>query len=141
MWGNCLDEGSFQQVLAFNNLDNRRKLWMGGRGHCETGDFPMQTELLRFFDFYLKNIDNGWEDDPAVRYYTIGAPEGERWSTSERWPPPGIQTTELYLAGGSGESGRLAVSPAGRGGIAGEFQVDYSPVCVDAAATGKMPPR
>lgn len=131
MWGNWLDEGSFQQVLAFNNLDNPRKLWMGGWGHCETGDFPMQTELRRFFDYYLKNIDNGWEDEPAVRYYTIGAPEGERWSTSERWPPEGIVTTELHLAAGSGASGRLAASPAGQAGVAGEFQVDYSPTCAD----------
>ena len=30
IWGNWLDEGSFEATLAFNNLRNPRKLWMGG---------------------------------------------------------------------------------------------------------------
>lgn len=134
MWGNWLDEGSFQQVLAFNNLDNPRKLWMGGWGHCETGDFPMHTELLRFFDFYLKNIDNGWEDEPPVYYYTIGAARGRQWSTAEGWPPKNVETKELYLGGNArkGETGQLQAAARERESVVGQFQVDYSPACADS---------
>ena len=27
-----------------------------------------QQDLLRFFDHYLRGIDNGWEDTPRIRY-------------------------------------------------------------------------
>ena len=74
IWGNWLDEGSFEATLAFNNLRNPRKLWMGGFSHCQVGDFPMGVELLRFFDRYLKHIDNGWDREPPVYYYTVNAP-------------------------------------------------------------------
>lgn len=137
MWGNWRDEGSFQQTLAFNNLSNPTRLWMGGWGHCEVGDFPMMVELHRFFDFYLKGVDNGWEDEPAVHYYTIGAEEESQWRSSESWPPSESQHQTLYLNGAAGidESGRLS---AGRGGVQaqlGRFRVDYEPVCDDPADT------
>src|SRR5690606_10138052 len=132
MWGNWRDEGSFQQVLAFNNLENPRKLWMGGWGHCETGDFPMQTELLRFFDFYLKGIDNGWESEPPILYYTIGAEKGSEWSTSQVWPPTESTRQFLYLGNeGDRAGGSLSSTKPGVGGVAGSLQVDYSPECAD----------
>lgn len=135
MWGNWRDEGSFQQVLAFNNLDNPRKLWMGGWGHCETGDFPMQTELLRFFDFYLKDIDNGWEDEAPIHYYTIGAEKGSEWSSSQVWPAEESTGQHLYLSS-DGEDGKvggtLSEKEPATDSVAGSFQVNYSPECADS---------
>jgi putative CocE/NonD family hydrolase len=134
MWGNWLDEGSFQQTLAFNNLSNPRKLWMGGWGHCQVGDFPMKTELLRFFDFYLKGIDNGWEDEAPVYYYTIGAPAGQEWSSASSWPPASATAQTLLLDGDARPEtdGRLVSERIDNPGIVGEFTVDYSPECVDS---------
>jgi putative CocE/NonD family hydrolase len=134
MWGNWLDEGSFQQTLAFNNLSNPRKLWMGGWGHCEVGDFPMKTELLRFFDFYLKGVDNGWEDEAPVYYYTIGAPAGQEWSSASVWPPASATTRTMLLDGEArpGAAGHLVSTRSDNPGIVGEFAVDYAPECVDS---------
>ena len=135
MWGNWRDEGNFQQVLAFNNLDNPRKLWMGGWGHCQVGDFPMQTELLRFFDFYLKGVENGWASEPPIYYYTINADAGEEWSTSKVWPPADTSRLELRLAGSAriGTPGSLVPVRAGSAaaGEVGRFEVDYAPKCAD----------
>lgn len=131
MWGNWLDEGSFQQTLAFNNLDNPTRLWMGGWGHCQVGDFPMGVEIRRFFDYYLKGIDNGWEDEPPVYYYTLGEEEGRQWSTAETWPPQDTRTEELFLSGeaGRGKPGSLLSEVSSEPGEVGQFTVDYSPEC------------
>jgi putative CocE/NonD family hydrolase len=130
MWGNWLDEGSFEVVLAYNNLDNERRLWMGGWGHCQIGDFPMGTELLRFFDHYLKRIDNGWDREPPIYYYTIGAAEDDRWTGAASWPPA-ASTIELFPRGEAapGVPGRLAREPDRATQASDEFTVDYQPVC------------
>lgn len=123
IWGNWLDEGSFEEVLAFNNLSNPRKLWMGGWGHCQVGDFPMAVELLRFFDHFLKRVDNGWEREPPIYYYTVGAPAGAAWSSAKQWPLPDTRHETLAL----GAAGSLG--PVGAFASPDRFVVNYAPVC------------
>jgi uncharacterized protein len=129
IWGNWKDEGSFEATLAYNNLGNPRKLWMGGWGHCQTGDFPMSVELLRFFDYFLKHIDNGWRREAPIYYYTINAPKGQEWHSATRWPLPEAHVQRLALGGAAtpGNAGVLASRPAP--GRADSFVVDYAPVC------------
>jgi putative CocE/NonD family hydrolase len=62
------------------------------------------AEHLRFFDYYLKGIDNGIMDEPPVWYYTMGAPEGEGWRSSESWPLLNEVRTNFYLSGDTAES-------------------------------------
>lgn len=51
----------------------------------------------RFFDHFLRGVDNGWLSQPAVTY-EIREPDGSRRAaTSSRWPPAGAQQTSLYL--------------------------------------------
>ncbi len=70
---------------------------MGGFSHCQVGDFAMGVELLRFFDRYLKNIDNGWDREPPVYYYTVNAPAGHEWSSASRWPLPELPHREAAV--------------------------------------------
>jgi putative CocE/NonD family hydrolase len=132
IWGNWKDEGSFEATLAFNNLDNPRKLWMGGWGHCQVADFPMATELLRFFDYFLKRIDNGWLREPPIYYYTINAPKGLEWQSATRWPLSAAHTQQLLLGGVAtpGNPGLLGQRVQAIG--ADHFTVDYAPVCKQA---------
>jgi uncharacterized protein len=125
IWGNWKDEGSFEATLAFNNLSNPRKLWMGGWGHCQTADFPMAIELLRFFDHFLKRIDNGWSREPPIYYYTIHAPKGQEWHSAARWPLPDVHMQRLRLAGAAApdQPGALAALP--------------TPLCADLPAEGR----
>lgn len=46
--------------------------------------------LQRFYDRYLMGIENGFEDEPLVSYFVMGADE---WRTADMWPPPGSETT------------------------------------------------
>ena len=52
-------------------------------------------EMLAWYDYYLKGIDSGVNDLPAVRYWLQGA---DRWRDASDWPIPGTVTQCLYLA-------------------------------------------
>jgi putative CocE/NonD family hydrolase len=51
--------------------------------------------MLRFFDYYLKGIDNGIENEPKYSFYTIGE---ETWETANAWPPKDVQAQKMYLS-------------------------------------------
>jgi predicted acyl esterase len=56
----------------------------------------------RFFDRFLKDIDNGWEKQPAVEV-AIRAPADVviRAETGERWPLEGVRPTRFHLDAGN----------------------------------------
>jgi putative CocE/NonD family hydrolase len=56
--------------------------------------FPLTEQVLRFFDHYLKDLDNGIAEEPRVHYFTLGK---NLWTSSESWPPAGITKKSLYL--------------------------------------------
>lgn len=131
IWGNWLDEGSFEATLAYNNLNNPRKLWMGEWGHCLVGDFPMATEFLRFFDHFLKKIDNGWQREAPIYYRTVNAPAGKEWSSTDRWPLANAREQTLHFGGAAkpGVPGQLSARTAGTGPASDSLVVDYDPKC------------
>lgn len=93
--------GSF---FTFNNVHpDFGKLLVGPATHCdwttveeETG-FDFITEELRFYDHWLKGVDNGVMEEPAVTYYTYNAAEGMEWSQSEAWPLSDEVRTGFHL--------------------------------------------
>ncbi len=112
-------------LLMFGNVaEDRRKLIIGPDQHCrwpsETTEdgFPIQVEQLRFFDYWLKGIDNGIMDEPPVTYYTYNAPAGEQWRQSETWPLAEEVRTVFYLGDGvmgasAADEGSVSMSMAG----------------------------
>lgn len=67
----------------------------------ENAKFPLDDHMIRWFDHYLKGLDNGVERDPTVRYYVMGAvgdadAPGNEWRTATDWPIA-AQTTPYYL--------------------------------------------
>jgi uncharacterized protein len=65
--------------------------------------FDHAAELLKFFDMHLKGIPTGSQDDPPIRYYTMGE---ERWKTSTHWPPE-ASPLSIYFH----KEGRLSMRP------------------------------
>jgi putative CocE/NonD family hydrolase len=57
--------------------------------------FDEDGEILRFFDYHLKGIENGIENEKPVRYYTMGE---EKWKFADSWPPMGAQKLDYYFA-------------------------------------------
>lgn len=57
----------------------------------ENARFDAEPHLLRWFDHYLKGVDNGVDRDKPVRYYTMGAVDepgapGNLWREAADWP-------------------------------------------------------
>jgi len=55
---------------------------------------PVDQLQLRWFDFWLKGIPNGADQDPKVRIFVMGA---NRWRTANQWPLPGTVYRKYYL--------------------------------------------
>ncbi|MDE2893199.1 MAG: CocE/NonD family hydrolase [Chloroflexota bacterium] len=85
-------------IDAFNRLDVPKKLIVGPWNHGQGGD----PELLRWFDYWLKDIDNGVMDEPPV-HYGASKPSGATvWKSAPRLPLPeaGNRTHWLTADGG-----------------------------------------
>ncbi|MGY1411012.1 MULTISPECIES: CocE/NonD family hydrolase [unclassified Luteimonas] len=89
----------------FNNVPNVKAIATFG-AHCRWDDvkqasgFDIVVEELRFFDHWLKGIDNGVMDEPGFTYYTYHAP-GDGWRQSRSWPPAGSVNTAFHVGSGS----------------------------------------
>lgn len=57
--------------------------------------FDVRAEMLRFFDYHLKGIDNGIGREPKIQYFTVGK---EAWDTASAWPPVGTVPVIYNLA-------------------------------------------
>lgn len=63
--------------------------------HCRAmAGFDHAGELLKFFDFHLKGINNAAATENHVHYFTMGA---ERWQSSTTFPPDYVQPQIYYL--------------------------------------------
>lgn len=94
-------------MLFANMPPGRAKLLFGPHGHCgwsqtskEEG-FSIQVEELRFFDYWLKGVQNGVMQEPPVTYYTYNAPADHLWRQSPTWPPAAERHARYYLRSGS----------------------------------------
>ncbi|WPN44619.1 CocE/NonD family hydrolase [Pseudomonas sp. P8_241] len=59
-------------------------------------------DLRRFFDRYLKDIDNDWEVTPHVRYSVHDFQGGDQVNVpADAFPPKEAVSTKLYLDGGA----------------------------------------
>lgn len=103
------DEGNTKPgpFFAFNNFTLPRKLIVGPGVHCDwftsvkTTGFDIVTEELRFFDYWLKGIDNGIMEEDPVYYYTYNAPKGLEWQSAPAWPLPEEKRVDFYLGEGT----------------------------------------
>jgi putative CocE/NonD family hydrolase len=55
-----------------------------------------REELLPWYDFHLKGIENEVMKQPTARFYVNG--EGE-YHSAESWPPPDVRPTTFFLSG------------------------------------------
>ncbi|MBV9811759.1 MAG: CocE/NonD family hydrolase, partial [Acetobacteraceae bacterium] len=58
--------------------------------------FPLDGELLRFFDHYLMQRDTGLDREAPIHLFTMGA---ERWQAATQWP---VATATRTLETGAG---------------------------------------
>ncbi len=91
-------------LLWYGNLTVPEKLIIGPWFHGQDQGFDLGAERLRWFDYWLKGIDNGIMREPSLRYYVLNAPVGKEWRTASRWPIPQAISTSFYFAAGPSSS-------------------------------------
>ncbi len=92
------------------------------------------VEPHRFFDHWLKKIENGVMKEQPILYYNVDAPQGSEWKAASKWPPA-AQQVKFYLEDGTSGSahslqeGLLSPDRANAEGLKDSFTVDYSIAC------------
>jgi uncharacterized protein len=89
-----------------------------GAGEADFGPealIDLNQTLLRWFDHWLKDLDNGVMDEPPVTVFTLGE---NRWQQLSDWPPPSMRAGRWFLhSDGSANSahgdGVLSTVPPG----------------------------
>jgi uncharacterized protein len=66
----------------------------GGVDFTPVAFIDMFETQLRFYDFYLKGINNGLDQEKPVQLFYMGA---NKWHGESDWPIPGTEYRELYL--------------------------------------------
>jgi putative CocE/NonD family hydrolase len=120
---NHTDEGSFRRLsqidIPFVVVQNRgnislhqfgsydlfersatpagRKWLIVGPAEYELPAYSWQLEALAFFDHVVKGVDNGYDRQPAVRWWRDGATTGEpAWGGATDFPPPASRKLALF---------------------------------------------
>lgn len=112
----ALARGQIRQYLA--NRHPGRRLRLGPWFHAGEFNaspyargrdaFDHARELIRFFDYHLRGMDDGFSAEAPVQYYTMGE---ERWKAAETWPPPGA-VRQSYVLAADGRLSPRAPTPA-----------------------------
>jgi len=117
-------------LLWFNNLNVPKKIVIGPWNHYESHGIDRATEILRWYDYWLKDINNGIMDEPPVLYGVIGLSRNQSIRWSDRWPPANSHSVAYYFGDGPSRSidsvndGLLSTVASASGTDC--YQVDYT---------------
>ena len=82
-------------IELFESLKGPKKLDIGPYPPMQSRPFIEEHEkMFRWYDYWIKGIDNGVMDEPAVSVFVEGSRETV---TADQWPPKSIDYTSLYL--------------------------------------------
>ena len=131
-WGGWYDMFPKDAFLWYSNLTNPQKIVIGPWAHPQLGYLDIAIEQVRWFDYWLKGIDNGVMSEAPIYYYTMGDGKKSGWHSAWKWPLPEQKLTNYYFDGaeaGSADSvndGSLSLAlPITTAGV-DEYKVDYS---------------
>ena len=123
-WYDFMNQGSIASFQGRNNKGGPNSRgqqhliigpWLHGRLNKgnKVGDleypanaaFDIEGDMARWFDQYLNGNDRGFEDQPKVKYYVMGAvgepnAPGNLWRTAETFPPYSIPTSYYFRSDG-----------------------------------------
>ena len=129
-WYDLFLGGTLRHYLAFKNRGGavtRRKQWLmigpwnhgpltGKPGDVDFGPSSrgnMEALTIRWFDYILKNIDNGMGGEKPVKVFVMGS---NVWRDENAWPISGARVARFYLhsrgmANGLTGDGALSTAP------------------------------
>lgn len=139
VWGGWFDSFTKDGILIYRNFSGPKRLVMGAWSHSPRDREIAQeeytlaiTEALRWFDHWLKGIQNGVMEEPPVRYQLMKAHKQNEWRAVEEWPVKDAVGVSYYFSGdcsgsvASVNDGMLKTSPPGKTAGRDEYRVDYT---------------
>ena len=122
--------------LIYNNLTVPKRLLVRPTDHAgieaPASDVDYGAEAHRWFDYWLKGIDNGIMDEPPIHYYLQGADKEQEWQSTYEWPLKDQAPTPYYFGPSdaaektSVNNGSLSPSQPIGSGAFDTYTVDYS---------------
>ena len=132
-WFDLFTEDMF---FWYNNLTVPRRLVVRPVDHSgiEKNGFDLDfgSEALRWFDYWLKGIDNGIMKEPPIYYYVMGKTEKPVWKSCYQWPIENQQLIKFYLDKSNSQNistsndGSFVNLPPTTQSAFDEFTVDYT---------------
>jgi putative CocE/NonD family hydrolase len=120
----------------YNNLTVPKRLTVRPLDHSGMdkggSDLDYRAEAQRWFDCWLKGIDNGIMKEPPIHYYVMDVPKREAWQTSNQWPLEKQKLTPFYFEKGktggvaSANDGYLTTESPMVPNASDAYTVDYS---------------
>lgn len=108
--------------LNFSGMIGELDYGMNASMASINGEYDHVGLVQRWFDHWLKGIQNGIENDPPIKYLTGG---NNAWLTDTAWPPPSTINIPYYLRSGN----ELSVLPPNTDETAHEYTYDpYDPL-------------
>jgi uncharacterized protein len=110
-----------QQLLIgpwlHGGLQGKNSNQVGGLTYPENARFDAEAHLLKWFDHWLKGVDNGVEREAPVQYYAMGAvgepgAPGNIWRLSSDWPVAATPQS-YYLAAEGALSREIPTATSG----------------------------
>jgi predicted acyl esterase len=90
-------------------------------------DEENREDLRHFFDRYLKDDENGWEQTPRVRYSLLDLEGGDTVNVAaDKFPPSGVVLTKFYLDGRA----RILTTEAPSEAVVASYAVESNPNAV-----------
>lgn len=98
VFGGWLDDFRREGLVAYAGLPgNPRKILIGPWLHCRNPDFDLLSEAHRFFDHWLKGVDNGVMSEPPITFSTQSSDGRVMWQQSSQWPGAAASTQQHFL--------------------------------------------
>jgi putative CocE/NonD family hydrolase len=100
---------------------------LGDRDFGSTAIIDLQRAYLRWFDHWLKGVDNGITKEPLVSVFVMGS---NRWLHGDTYPLPGTRFEKWYLASGgraNTSKGNGSLSPKPPPADVGPDRYTYNP--------------
>jgi uncharacterized protein len=122
------------QLLDYREFGD--KILIGPWAH-ETSNPVLIVERLRWFDRYLKDIQNQVDLEPPVYYCTINAPSEQAWNFAADWPLATEVRTKFFFSEGktgtvsSTNDGRLSLKAPGNSGASDYYTIDPDIIAFD----------
>jgi len=139
-WDGWQDPLPHDRMLFYANIDAPKRIAFGPWTHGpnepndprEKASAELEAiEQVRWFDYWLKGIQNGIIDEPPVTYAIMDTRDDWDWRTAPSFPPPEAKDIEFYFSSGPigsvdsvNDGGLLQTAPAEKG--SDTYTVDYT---------------